>query len=175
VLLVGSLQDLIRCVGNVHTPAFGLGRTGAGLGRIGYVFVSSQRLQGLPAGRPGAQASYLVGLLAQCCPGLETADKVGRTGQPQPLQRVCSEAGAVALIADDHDPPSGVVNDREPVGAGRIEPPLEHVSVNDDRSRKLTVAVPLIDRPCVNNKGARCHLPLKIRRINTFEPDAALK
>lgn len=122
-----------------------------------------------------AQASYLVGLLAQCCPGLETADKVGRTGQPQPLQGVCSEAGAVALIADDHDPPSGVVSDREPVGAGRIEPPLENVSVDDDRSGKITVAFSLIDRPCVNNKGARCHLPLKIRSVNTLEPDAALK
>jgi hypothetical protein len=55
-------------------------------------FVSSMAL---------AQASYLVGLLAQCCPGLETADKIGRTGQPQPLQSVCSEAGAVALIADN--------------------------------------------------------------------------
>jgi hypothetical protein len=106
---------------------------------------------------------------------LETADKVGRTGQPQPLQGVCSQAGAVALIADDHDPPSGVVSDRVPVGAGRIEPPLENISVNDDRSRKITVAVSLIYRSCVNNKGASGHLPLKIRRVNTLEPDAALK
>jgi hypothetical protein len=106
---------------------------------------------------------------------LETADKVGRTGQPQPLQGVCSEAGAVALIADDHDLPSGVVSDREPVGAGRIEPPLENVSVNDDRSRKITVAVSLIDRPCVDNKGACRHLALKIRSVNTLEPGAALK
>jgi hypothetical protein len=88
---------------------------------------------------------------------------------------VCGEAGAVALIADDDDPPSGVVSDREPVGAGRIEPPLENVSVNDDRSREISVAVSLIDRSCVNNKGARCHLPLKIRSVNTLEPDAALK
>jgi len=77
---------------------------------------------------------------------LETADKVGRTRQSQPLQGVCSEAGTVTLIADDHDPPSGVVSDREPVGAGRVEPPLENVSVNDDRSGKITVAVSLIDR-----------------------------
>jgi hypothetical protein len=88
---------------------------------------------------------------------------------------VCSEAGAVALIADDHDPPSGVACDREPVGAGRIEPPLENVSVNDHRSRKIAVAVSLIDRPCVHNKGARRHLPLEIRRVNTLEPDAAFK
>jgi hypothetical protein len=106
---------------------------------------------------------------------LETADKVGRAGQPQPLQGVCSEAGAVALIADDHDPPSGVVSDREPVGAGRSEPPLEHVPVNDDRSRKITVAVALIDRPGVNHKGAGCHFPLQIRSVHTLEPDAALK
>jgi hypothetical protein len=106
---------------------------------------------------------------------LEPADKVGRTGQPQPLQGVCSEAGAVTLIADNHDPPRGIVCDREPVGAGRIEPPLKNVSVNDDRSRKVTVAVSLIDRPCVNKKGACCHLPLKIRSVNTLEPDAALK
>jgi hypothetical protein len=88
---------------------------------------------------------------------------------------VGSEAGAVPLVADDHDPPSGVVIDREPVGAGRIEPPLENVSVNDDRSWKTTVAISLIDGPRVNNKGARCHLPLKIRRVNTLKPDAALK
>jgi hypothetical protein len=88
---------------------------------------------------------------------------------------VCSEAGAVALIADDDDPLNGVDGDRQPVGAGRIEPPLENVTVNDDRSRKITVAVSLIDRPCVNNKGARCHLPLQIRSGNTLEPDAALK
>jgi hypothetical protein len=106
---------------------------------------------------------------------LETADKVGRTGQSQPSQGVCSETGAVTLIADHHDPPCGVVSDREPVGAGRIQPPLENVSVNDDRSRKITVAVSLIDRPRVDNKGARCHLPLKIRSVNTLDPHAALK
>jgi hypothetical protein len=88
---------------------------------------------------------------------------------------VGSEAGAVALIADDHDPPSGVACDRESVWAGKIEPPLENVSVNDDRPWKITVAVSLIDRPRINDKSARCDLPLKIRRINTFEPDAALK
>jgi hypothetical protein len=121
-----------------------------------------------------APASGLVGLLVQRCPGLETANKIRRSGQPQPLQGVCSEAGAVPLIADDHDPPSGVVTDRESVGAGRIEPPLENVAVNDDRSWKITVAISLIDRPRVNNQGARCHLPLKIRRVNTLKPGAAL-
>jgi hypothetical protein len=119
--------------------------------------------------------AFLAGLLAQCCPGLETADEVGRTGQPQPLQGVRSEAGAVALIADNHDPPGAVEINRQPVGAGRIQPPLEDVSVNDDSSRKITVAVPLVDRPRVNNKGARCHLPLKIRSVNTLEAGAALK
>jgi hypothetical protein len=88
---------------------------------------------------------------------------------------VCSETGAVAFIADHHDPPCGVVSDRESVGAGRGQPPLENVSVNNDRSRKITVAVSLIDRPRVHNKGARCQLPLKIRSVNTFEPYAALK
>jgi hypothetical protein len=61
------------------------------------------------------------------------------------------------------------------MGTGRIEPPLENVSVNDDRSRKIAVAVSLIDRPGVNNKGACCHLPLKIRSMNALEPDATLK
>jgi hypothetical protein len=106
---------------------------------------------------------------------LETADKVGRTGHSQPSQGVCSETGAVTLIADHHDPPCGVVSDREPVGAGRGQPPLENVSVNNDRSRKITVAVSLIDRPRVDNEGARCHLSLKIRSVNTLEPHAALK
>jgi hypothetical protein len=105
---------------------------------------------------------------------VETADEVGRTGQSQPLQGVCSEAGTVALIADDDDSPIVVFSEREPVGAGRSEPPLENVSVNDNRSRQISVAVSLIDRPCVNNKGARCHLPLKIRSVDTLEPDAAL-
>jgi hypothetical protein len=85
---------------------------------------------------------------------LETADKIGGTSQPQPLQGVCSEAGAEALVADDYDPPGGVVSDREPMGAGRIKAPLEDVSVDDNGSRKITVAVSLIDRPCVNNQGA---------------------
>jgi hypothetical protein len=120
-------------------------------------------------------AKYSLGLLAKCRPGLETANKVGRAGQPQPLQGVCSEAGAVALVADHHDPPGGVVSDREPVGAGRSEPPLENIPVNDDRSRKITVAVSLIGRPGVNNKGACCHLPLEIRSVNTLEPEADLK
>jgi hypothetical protein len=88
---------------------------------------------------------------------------------------VCREARAVALIADDDDPLNGVDGDRQPVGAGRIEPPLQNVSVNDDRPRKLTVAVSLVDRSCVNNEGARCHLALKIRSVNALKSDAALK
>ncbi len=130
---------------------------------------------GFRIGDDSSAGVYSGGPPTQRCPGLETADKVGRTRQSQPLQGVCSEAGAVALVADDHDPPSGVVSEREPVGAGRIEPPLEHVSVNDNRSRKITVPVSLIDRPRVNNKGPCCHLPLKIRSVNTLKPHAALK
>ncbi|MCU1572315.1 MAG: hypothetical protein JWO93_397, partial [Micrococcaceae bacterium] len=38
-----------------------------------------------------------------------------------------------------------------------------------------TIAVPLIDRPRVDNKCTRRHLPLKIRRVNTLEPDSALE
>ena len=68
-----------------------------------------------------------------------------------------------------------VVSHRDAVGTGRIEPPLENVAVNDDRPRKIPVAVPLIDWPRVNNKGPRCHLALKIRSVNPIKPAAALQ
>jgi hypothetical protein len=57
-------------VDNVHTFRFGSGRTGAGLGRIAYVFGSSQCLQGLECGSSptsGTVFSLFSGFLALEC------------------------------------------------------------------------------------------------------------
>ena len=117
----------------------------------------------------------LSGTAVQGRPGLESADEVGGAGQSEALQGVCSEAGAVALIADDDDPPGVVACHRQPMGAGGIEPPFENVSVNNDGTGQLAVAVPLIDRPGVNNKGARRHFLFKSRGVDAVEPPAAFK
>lgn len=94
--------------------------------------------------------------------------------QPQPLQCVRGKAGTVALVADDHDPPGSVAGGRDAVRAGGIEPPFKNVPVNDHRSRKLTITVPLLHRPCVNDEGAVFDLPLQIRGVDPLQPDAAL-
>ena len=86
-----------------------------------------------------------------------------------------SETGTVPLIADHHDPPVDVVGAGNPVGAGRVQPPLEHVPVNDGCSGKFPITVPLIGRPCIDNKGARCHFPFKIGRLDTIQPDPAFQ
>ena len=113
-------------------------------------------------------------IAAQRRPGLETANQVRGAAQPQPLQGMRGEAGTVPLVADDHDPAPRVVGNREPVGAGRIEPPLKHVAVDDDRSGKIAVPVPLISRPYVDNERPRCHFPPKVRRMDTLEAGAGL-
>lgn len=88
---------------------------------------------------------------------------------------MCSEAGAVALIADHHYPPGRAAGGGDPVGAGRVKPPLQNVSVDNHCARKIAVAVPLVGGPGVNDQCARCHLPLKIRRVHPLKPGAALE
>ena len=65
------------------------------------------------------------------------------------LQRGGGQAGRDALgVQDDHL--QVPVREREPVGAGRVEPPLEHVPVDDQRSRDLALGGPLGRRPDVD-------------------------
>ena len=78
------------------------------------------------------------------------------------LQGFSSEDGAVALITDKHNPPIVIVCHRKPVRAGRIEPPLKDVSVDDDRTRKGAAPLPLVHRPRVDDKGTCRNFPVKL-------------
>ena len=72
--------------------------------------------------------------------------------QAELLQGDRREARAVALVADQDDAPVRVVGDREAVRAGRVEAPLEHVAVDDERARQLAVAEAQLHRPHVDDE-----------------------
>ncbi len=91
---------------------------------------------------------------SSCQPRLITPAQVGCVGEANPLQGVGSKAGAVALVADKDDATVGVVGDRQTMGAGRVEPPLEDVSIDDEGAGKFPVALTLVMRADVDDEGA---------------------
>src|SRR5262249_8489059 len=90
----------------------------------------------------GDSAAHVCAAAVQCqtglLPCLPPAGHVGRPVQAPPAQAFRREARAVALAAhhDDLDVVPGRLGD--PRIARRIEAPLEHGAVDDDRTRQLT-------------------------------------
>jgi hypothetical protein len=113
-------------------------------------------------------------LLGVVQPRLVAANKVGGVGQAEPLQGVRRKAGAVTLVAHDHDPPLGLVGDRQPVGTGRVQPPLEDVAVDDHGARQLAVAVALLDGTDVDDQRTGGLHGSEIGRLDPVEAGAAL-
>ena len=68
-------------------------------------------------------------------PRLEPAGQVGRALDAQPQQRLGRERRRVPLLAHDDHLAGGGGDPRILVARGRIDPPLQHVSVDPDRAR----------------------------------------
>src|SRR5262245_42003928 len=77
-------------------------------------------------------------------PGVEPAVDVGDALQAQFLQDTGGQARRVALGTDDHDRLIVRGHLREPVRASWIEPPLEHVALDDQRAGNLAFAPALL-------------------------------
>lgn len=87
-------------------------------------------------------------------PGLEAADEIGGSVQAELLELGGGEAGAVALVADDHDVRVVAGDLGNVVVTCRVEPPLEDVAVDHNRARELTVSSSLLDRAGVDDQRA---------------------
>ena len=57
----------------------------------------------------------------------------------------------------------------DPVRARGIEPPLQHVAVHHHGTRKLAVALPLLNRPRVDHQRPGRHLRVKIVHFDTVQ------
>src|SRR3954447_6852432 len=76
-------------------------------------------------------------------PGFDPADDVGRAPEAERAQARGGQARAVALPAQHDDVPVVVRRLRDGRVAGRVEPPLQHRPVDDERARDLALRGPL--------------------------------
>ena len=86
-------------------------------------------------------------------PGPEATDHVGRPAYADLLQRGRGQARGVALGAQ-HQHVQVVGRDRQPRVAGRVEPPLQHVALDEQRARDVALLGALGRRPDVDEHGA---------------------
>jgi hypothetical protein len=84
---------------------------------------------------------------------VETADDVRGPVAAEPLQADRGQARGVALQAQDDDL-QVVSGCRQPRLAGRVEPPLQHVALDDQRTRNLALGSALPFRTDVHQHGA---------------------
>ena len=102
-------------------------------------------------------------------PGREPAVQVGGPADAEVLQRRGGQAGGVALRAEDDDP-QVIPGLREPRGAGRVEPPLQHVALHDQRAGDLALGGPLGLRPDVDEHRPGRGLPPGLLRAQPGQP-----
>ena len=85
-----------------------------------------------------------------CPPGPDAADDVGDCGAPELLHGGGSEAGLVALFADQLDQEVGTGELGVAVRAGGIEAPLEHVALHEPGTGDEPASSPLAVRANVD-------------------------
>ena len=96
--------------------------------------------------------SAICSFAPHCQEPLKTTDEVSRAIYPEPSQRRCREAGLVALVAHhDHLPTNVEVDDT--VRTGWRQSPLQHITVDHQGTRELTVSVPLFDRSDIDHQS----------------------
>jgi Domain of unknown function (DUF222) len=103
-------------------------------------------------------------------PGAIPAVEVGGTVNSQLLQRCGRQARGIPLVTYQNDP--GVVRrDVEPRIRGRVEPPLQHVAVDDERAGDLALGTPVDLRADVDEQRTTAR---GVERLLRGEPgDAA--
>jgi hypothetical protein len=93
---------------------------------------------------------------------LEAAVDVGRPVQAELDQGCRGEAGSVTLVAHDNDASIVIGHAGDAMGTLRVESPLEHVAIDDHRTRKVTVSLALVDRSDVNDERSGRDLAVEI-------------
>ena len=102
-------------------------------------------------------------------PGLESTGQIDGSLESELAQRGRCQTRAVALVADHDDAYAGIGDLGYVMRAGGVESPLEHVAVNDQRSRQVPVTLSLFDRTGVDDQRARRHLLLQVGRLDPIE------
>jgi hypothetical protein len=100
---------------------------------------------------------------------LVAADKICRPMQAEILKSRCSEARGISLAADHDDPFVVTVDAGNSMRARWIEPPLEDIPINHDRSRELTVSKSLLARSNVDHHGSSFDLLCQVFWQHPFE------
>jgi hypothetical protein len=102
------------------------------------------------------------------------AHHVGGPVQAQVLEAGRGQAGGVALRAQDHDRLVVAPHLGEPVRAARVEAPLEHVALDDQRPGDLTLLLALGGRAVVDQQAAAGDHGRGLRRLHAPEPGPRL-
>src|SRR5882672_9131765 len=105
-------------------------------------------------------------------PGLESADQIGGAVQPHHLERRRGERRGVAFVAHDDPANVGVHGLGHPAVALGMQPPLEVVALDDNRTGNLAVSAALKLGSRVDQDGAVLDSVPRRLRIETREPRA---
>ena len=125
-------------------------------------------------GLSGVRAGFRFGLHREPRrgPGAEAAVEVGGVTESEVLERRGRQARLVALVADDDDREVVVTGLGRPVGARRVEAPLEDVAVDHERAGDATLAPALLDRTDVDEERAGALCGERVRRGHAIESRA---
>ena len=103
-------------------------------------------------------------------PGLEPADQVGGAMQTDVVEGGGGEAGAIPLVAHEHDAVVVARHLRDAMVGQRVESPFECVSFDHHCPRELAVASALLDRSDVDDQRSRvafCRQSLRRHAVQT--------
>ncbi len=122
-------------------------------------------------GLSGVRAGFRFGLHREPRrgPGAEAAVEVGGVTESEVLERRGREARLVPLVADDDDREVVVTGLGRPVGARRVEAPLEDVAVDHERAGDTALAPALLDRTDVDEERAGALCGERVRRGHAIE------
>jgi len=102
-------------------------------------------------------------------PGVEATIEVGGAMESEILQARGSEARAVPLGAEDHYLDVVIDRSRNVGSAGRVEPPFEHVALDDERSGNLALRATLRGWADVDEERATSHCGRRLLRRETMQ------
>ncbi len=91
----------------------------------------------------------------RCAPSIKSPNYVGRAPQPNILEGCSREARGVAFRTEDDHVKIMVGRDRQPRARGRVEPPLEHVTFDNQCARNTALTSALAFGPNIDEYGLR--------------------
>jgi hypothetical protein len=125
---------------------------------------SSESLQG------SALLSRL-GLSGEYFPAVESANQIGGALDAELAQRCGRQARAVPLVANDDHAQVCAVCLGNMVRSGGVQPPLQDVAVDDQRPRQFPIALPLLDRTCIDHQAPAATSDARLAGSTRSRPD----